>query len=126
MENVVVGDAEISPDSGEGAVELGGFFPPGDGFFVAAFVVEEVAEVVGGAGVFGVFGDGRQQDGDFFEAVREAVVARLPRGGEAGFLGGGGVPCFVVEVGEVIRLQRAKLEPGDARELVIGESPAGG
>ncbi len=72
--DVEVGDAEVAPGDRVGGVEQDALFPEAYGFVVTSAIVEEVAEVVGGAGFIGVGADGGLEDIDFLEAGGEAVV----------------------------------------------------
>lgn len=65
--DVKVSKAEIAPNDGVTWIELNAAFPKPDGFFVAAAVVEQVAEVIGRAGVARIGGHRRLEDGDLLE-----------------------------------------------------------
>ena len=75
-EHVELGEPKIAVHRRERWTELGGSAPCGNGVLITPPVVEEIAQVIGGAGIFGLLRHGGLQNLDLLETRREAVVRR--------------------------------------------------
>ncbi len=79
-EHIELGDAQVSPRNGEGAIQFDGSAPAANRLIVAPLVVIEIAEIVVRPGCRGIARDGALEHDHLLDAGWKAVVAamRLP------------------------------------------------
>jgi len=74
--DIEVANAEVAPRHGVAGFDGDGPLPAHDGLAMPPAIVEQVAQVVGGASILRIVGDGKLQHRDVLRARRKTIVWR--------------------------------------------------
>src|SRR6185369_4797916 len=103
---VVPCNSQVSPGNRKKSINLAGTLPMVNGFFVPAFVIQQIAEIIMGSGGAHICPDRFLKDQHFFEARWEAVVRGSFCCPVKVFSCLLGLPAFVVKISECIQDHR--------------------
>ena len=103
--NIEIRDTEVAPDDGKFGVQPRGLLPLGDCIAVAAAVVKNISQIVGGAGVARIGGRRGLQNQYVFQARWEAIRRIGRRGLTPKFLDQRRIAKLISTVRAVVKKQ---------------------